>query len=57
MYANSSTLFLLIVLFLATAATGLNWQGTGNTNNTVIAKIWQHFETKINSTMFAAGTR
>lgn len=57
MYANSIPVFLLTVLLLATAASGLRWQGTGSTNNTVIAKIWQHVETKINSSMFIASTQ
>lgn len=49
MSAKTSSVLLLTVVLLTIAANGLNWQGTGNMNNSVITKIWDNLSTKLDS--------
>lgn len=49
MSAKTSLVVLLTAMLLATAANGGGWQGTGNMSNSVITKIWENLETKINA--------
>lgn len=53
MSSKTSLLILLLAGLLATIANGLNWQGAGNMNSSVIAKIWDKLVTNILSTLDA----
>lgn len=39
---------LLTATLLVIAGNGLNWQGAGNMNSTVITKIWENLESNLN---------
>lgn len=49
MSAKTSFVILLTAMLLATSANRTNWQGTGNMNSSVIAKIWDNLENNLNA--------
>lgn len=49
MSAKKSFFILFAAILLAAVTNGLEWQGIGKMNNTVIAKIWDGLEQPLNA--------
>lgn len=48
--------FLLLAVFLVMATNGINWQGGGNMNQTVMSKIWTAIDTSLTKTTAPSST-
>lgn len=55
MSSKIGLVFLLTAMLLSIVGNGLNWQGTGSMNKTVIAKIWENLETNLQTALNTVG--